>query len=138
MPLTIAQGSIAATSLRERLPSPAARSSGVRPAASAAPTTAPKEVPTIATTSCPASMIARQAPTQANAFAPPPLNTAATRATLPPNAERGTWNAECQGVVVRHDARREIPHSAFPIPHSVIHRAPDQTADPSLGWPAVA
>src|SRR2546427_7494705 len=81
MPLTIAQGSIAATSWRERPPSPAARSSGVRPAASAAPTTAPNDVPTIATTSCPASMIARQAPTQAKALAPPPLNTATTLLT---------------------------------------------------------
>src|SRR2546427_6320550 len=81
MPLTIAQGSIAATSWRERPPSPAARSSGVRPAASAAPTTAPNDVPTIPTTSCPASMIARQAPTQAKALAPPPLNTATTLLT---------------------------------------------------------
>src|SRR5712691_4889775 len=81
MPLMTDQGSIAATSLRERPPSPAARSSGVRPAASAAPTTAPKDVPTIATTSWPASTIARQAPTQAKALAPPPLNTATTLLT---------------------------------------------------------
>src|SRR5690349_14559456 len=78
MPLTNARRSVGATSGRVSPFSRARNSSPVMPAASAAPTTAPIDVPTMCEGVRPFSRSAFQAPTWARDFTPPPEKTATT------------------------------------------------------------
>src|SRR5438132_8976231 len=122
-PLRRLAASSGATSLRESDRAAIATSSGVAPAASAAPITAPMDVATMWVSSPPASQMAFQAPTWAMALAPPPEKTATTRTATPPNAEVGTRNAEQNWKVVPLELPAPVPPSAFRVPRFSFPRS---------------
>src|SRR6058998_827901 len=111
-PLRRLAASSGATSLRESDRAAIATSSGVTPAASAAPITAPRDVATMWVTSPPASRIAFQAPTWAMAFAPPPEKTATTL-TTPPPPHPLVRNDECGMRRFTSVLRLRSPHYSF-------------------------
>src|SRR5437870_1833957 len=112
-PFTSAKRSSAATSFGPRERADSTNRSYVEPAAKAAPTTAPIEVPTMWEGRTPASSSAFQAPAWARDFAPPPPKTATTRTPAPPLlriADFGLWIGSSRVESAIHNPQSAIDH----------------------------